>query len=676
METDSYSVYVFGDSHSRCFSREEKTTYSNIKIHNKYQSSVSMKGLTNPTNTLNYNNVILDTLKSLQLNSSSNIVFVMKFGQVDIEYNYYYKLYKKGESVVKKVFYNKIIKDYINYITSLKKTYPSVQFIVNGVNMPNHYDITKYIQQTIHAPTPHIEYKDQFEGSCLFNKVLQTQCELSEIPYFDLTSETTTGKGIKKEFIGRDHHLSGAEGVGEVVNNNTYEVFRSKLLDTVNHINKSKQVNQKCIYTFIVGGYDSIKEPKIKTPGWDYVCVTDDPNLKSNNWKVVLMSKEDRNIQPLKRRAMSLMIGFQNYIGSHYDTVITVGGQMVINTNLDSLLRKYQYNSTYDAAFLLHPNRNCVYEEGAFVAQVGRDSRESIDKCLSRYHQEGYPRDNGLYATGVMILNNKSENLKKLLNLWLEVYRTSATVRDQMSLNYSIWKLHKDRGTNLIIKDLDFIQMIEDDKDIYTQPHQKTIKHAMTNTSIVDLEQKINQLYQTPSDINEHLPTLLKYGQECEHITEMGVRGIISTWAFLGSAPKTMRSYDIQDPGEWEQDINQVYETSKHYGKTDFKFTQANVLEIEIEPTELLFIDTWHAYKQLKSELRLHGNKASKYIVLHDTTSFEFHDETSYEMWGDEWKGTGEGLWPAVEEFLKDNPHWSLHERFTNNNGLTVLKRK
>jgi hypothetical protein len=33
------------------------------------------------------------------------------------------------------------------------------------------------------------------------------------------------------------------------------------------------------------------------------------------------------------------------------------------------------------------------------------------------------------------------------------------------------------------------------------------------------------------------------------------------------------------------------------------------------------------------------------------------------------------GLWPAIEEFLKNNPNWILHERFTNNNGLTILKR-
>ena len=34
------------------------------------------------------------------------------------------------------------------------------------------------------------------------------------------------------------------------------------------------------------------------------------------------------------------------------------------------------------------------------------------------------------------------------------------------------------------------------------------------------------------------------------------------------------------------------------------------------------------------------------------------------------------GLWPAVVEFLQEHREWDLKERFTNNNGLTVLYRK
>jgi hypothetical protein len=165
------------------------------------------------------------------------------------------------------------------------------------------------------------------------------------------------------------------------------------------------------------------------------------------------------------------------------------------------------------------------------------------------------------------------------------------------------------------------------------------------------------------SDINEHLPTLKKYAEECDHITEMGVRWVVSTYALLMGKPKKLISYDINNI-QWES----IAEMVKN--DTDFEFKVANTLDLEIEKTDLLFIDTLHNYNQLKGELELHGSNAKKYIIFHDTTSFEWIGE-SYNGKVDEI-----GLWPAIEEFLEANPHWELHERFTNNNGLTILKRK
>jgi hypothetical protein len=46
------------------------------------------------------------------------------------------------------------------------------------------------------------------------------------------------------------------------------------------------------------------------------------------------------------------------------------------------------------------------------------------------------------------------------------------------------------------------------------------------------LESKYNYMCQKESDINEHLPTLYKYATECEHITECGVRAVVSSYAF------------------------------------------------------------------------------------------------------------------------------------------------
>jgi len=33
------------------------------------------------------------------------------------------------------------------------------------------------------------------------------------------------------------------------------------------------------------------------------------------------------------------------------------------------------------------------------------------------------------------------------------------------------------------------------------------------------------------------------------------------------------------------------------------------------------------------------------------------------------------GLKPAIHEFLEENKNWVVHAYFTNNNGLTILKR-
>jgi hypothetical protein len=203
------------------------------------------------------------------------------------------------------------------------------------------------------------------------------------------------------------------------------------------------------------------------------------------------------------------------------------------------------------------------------------------------------------------------------------------------------------------------------------------------------LEKIVNLMYEFPGDINEHIPTLIKYGSECETITEMGVRWITSTWAFLGCAPAKLISYDMRDPLTWDvggngenqniisrgyNNIKEVYKIADEFG-LNFKFIQANVLEIEIEETDLLFLDTWHSYKQLKAELKLHSSKAKKYIIFHDTTTYATVDETNYEELGPEWKAEGIGIWKAIEEFLQNNPQWILEERFMNNNGLTIIKR-
>ena len=195
------------------------------------------------------------------------------------------------------------------------------------------------------------------------------------------------------------------------------------------------------------------------------------------------------------------------------------------------------------------------------------------------------------------------------------------------------------------------------------------------------LEHNYNLALQRSPDICEHIPTLKKYASECDNITEMGVRAVNSTWGLLAGKPKRMISYDLYFAGPPmfpDADIASVFATAREEDIV-YGFIQESSLKAAIRSTDLLFLDTWHVYEQLSKELLYHSDKVKKYIILHDTEAFKTSGEF-YQDWIDNAPfkvSLDKGLWQAVEEFLDRNKHtWVLHEHHTNQNGLTILKRK
>ena len=94
-----------------------------------------------------------------------------------------------------------------------------------------------------------------------------------------------------------------------------------------------------------------------------------------------------------------------------------------------------------------------------------------------------------------------------------------------------------------------------------------------------------------PCDINEHMEVLKDLASECSHVTEMGVRQVVSTWAFLAGDPKEYVGVNILPCP-----IGHAQRLAEEKG-IKFTFIQADTInpEFSIEGTDLLFIDTWHA---------------------------------------------------------------------------------
>lgn len=201
------------------------------------------------------------------------------------------------------------------------------------------------------------------------------------------------------------------------------------------------------------------------------------------------------------------------------------------------------------------------------------------------------------------------------------------------------------------------------------------------------VETKYHQLCQAPSDINEHLPVLYKYARQCTSILECGVRGVVSTWALIRGLlhhPEDDRQKNIFLNDKEVCDISELLSVTNRLPiHVDHEWV--NDLELVIEKNyDLVFIDTWHIYGQLKRELAKFGPCTNKYIIMHDTeidglkgegARFNWDIEEQSRVSGYSLEEIESGLQQAISEFVSQNPEWRILEQLQNNNGLTVLQR-
>jgi hypothetical protein len=192
------------------------------------------------------------------------------------------------------------------------------------------------------------------------------------------------------------------------------------------------------VYTYLTGDYDTLKAPEVVTPGWDYLCFTDNTHLKSEVWELRPVPGWCEVSADLKRKASLIKIAHYSVIDSAYAIAISMDASMAITGDLDEFVADIGFDG-YDFMALKHLERNCVYKEARVVMERGLDYVNVINAHMQRYREAGYPQNNGLWAGEFSVRRNGSSSLRKACQVWFREY-TSGSRRDQLSLNYSFWK--------------------------------------------------------------------------------------------------------------------------------------------------------------------------------------------------------------------------------------------
>lgn len=186
------------------------------------------------------------------------------------------------------------------------------------------------------------------------------------------------------------------------------------------------------VYTAIFGNHDTLKEPHQVDDDWMYICLTDDKNLTSEHYDIVVV---ERKFKDDTRQAREVKLNPEEYLPEH-DVHIWHDASMKMMCNPKNFVNRYLDNKGF--SIMEHPTRNCTYKEAEACKHINKDNHQVIDKQMSEYKKQLFPTRIGMVASGVMIRKNE-KHVNDFLKLWREEVEKYSK-RDQLSFNFTAWK--------------------------------------------------------------------------------------------------------------------------------------------------------------------------------------------------------------------------------------------
>lgn len=178
---------------------------------------------------------------------------------------------------------------------------------------------------------------------------------------------------------------------------------------------------RKLVYTVITGDYDTLRPIK-REKGFDYVCLTDNPNIRKNGWDLQIIEKTPNPL--IQQRGIKIFSYFRNY-----DLTIYMDANFRVYRPLSELIANY-----YRGGFLTckHDSRNLISEEMKRVLEVGKCNKGNIELVKLIMTRNNIPDDCGMYASGFIVRDNSNEVID-LEKKWYDLLINSS-YRDQLTL--------------------------------------------------------------------------------------------------------------------------------------------------------------------------------------------------------------------------------------------------
>lgn len=161
------------------------------------------------------------------------------------------------------------------------------------------------------------------------------------------------------------------------------------------------------ILTFIFGNYECLREPLELSENCEYVVVTDNKNLKSNNWTIKYLPDEYNMADGFTK---SFYVRYHPFEFVNNDICIVLDGSILIKKSLDKLVNDFS-NSGADACFSIHYIQWNARNEYSYWTKYRGYSELQAKKGIAFMNAIGYKPDyKGCFETTFKICKNNDIN--------------------------------------------------------------------------------------------------------------------------------------------------------------------------------------------------------------------------------------------------------------------------
>lgn len=191
---------------------------------------------------------------------------------------------------------------------------------------------------------------------------------------------------------------------------------------------------RRVVYTCLFGHSELFNDFQYQRDDIDFICFTDDPELRSDFWKIELVPKQ--LLDPA--RAAKKFKALPHVFLAQYDWSLYIDNTVRLKTPPARLFDEFLAGAESPLVCFRHFERDCVYDEAKVVLSLDFDIPERVNPQMALYRYLGYPAKNGLSVSTLLLRRHHDPALTRVMHTWSDQVLCHSK-RDQLSMLPSCW---------------------------------------------------------------------------------------------------------------------------------------------------------------------------------------------------------------------------------------------